>query len=364
MALDLATVLRNLRNSADLTRVVNNPRTQFGTPSRRYLGAEILPERQVAENAFREETIKYRTIIANDGTRYSPVQLKGGALVGAFQVFLAESDIGSELTSQEYDALLNYLRRNLSLDATAQLLRWIDITINVPLVEINEKHRWEAIVDALVLLRGDNGYTEDVAYSNPSGHRAAAGGVWSNNAYDPMTDIHAMMDLFRNKGLEVKRIITSWKNTGILMRNDKIKMRGGITTLDTSGQIQSITGRLTPTRLNEIFQEDGLPPIETYDLRYRTSTGTARFMSESVMVFIAATGREESLDLGDAQEEILPDTLGYTAIGRAAGQGAPGRVTHTEAKEDKPPRIEAQGWQTSLPVITEPEGIAVIHTIS
>jgi hypothetical protein len=34
-----------------------------------------------------------------------------------------------------------------------------------------------------------------------------------------------------------------------------------------------------------------------------------------------------------------------------------------EHKEDKPPRIEAQGWQTSLPVITEPEAIGVLTGI-
>ena len=28
------------------------------------------------------------------------------------------------------------------------------------------------------------------------------------------------------------------------------------------------------------------------------------------------------------------------------------------------PRIEAEGWMTGLPVITEPEAIAVIHTIT
>lgn len=364
MTMNLTTLLRNLQNSADLTRVVNNPRAQFGTPNRQYIGATILPERQVAANAFREELIRYRSIIANDGTRYSPVQLKQGALVGAFEVFLAESDAGSELTSQEYDTLLNYLRSNQSMDAIAQLVRWIDTTVTVPLAELNEKHRWEAIVDASVVLSGDNGYSETISYSNPAGHRAAAAAQWSNNATDPFADLHAMAQLFADKGLSTARCITSHRNVSILCKNAEVKKRAGVAVVNSSGQIQSAVGRVTLAHVNEILAQDGLPPIEMYDLRYRTQTGTARFMADTVFVMIAATGRDERLDLGEGQEMILPDTLGYTGVGRAAGQSAPGRAIHVEAKDDKPPRIECSGWQTTLPVITEPEGIAVITGIS
>jgi hypothetical protein len=56
--------------------------------------------------------------------------------------------------------------------------------------------------------------------------------------------------------------------------------------------------------------------------------------------------------------------LGYTAIGRGAGQASNGRVIRAEAFDNKPPRIEAEGWQTALPVITEPEALAVISSIS
>ena len=45
-------------------------------------------------------------------------------------------------------------------------------------------------------------------------------------------------------------------------------------------------------------------------------------------------------------------------------QAAPGRVIRSEAFESKPPRIEAEGWQTSLPVVTDPEAVAVIESIS
>ena len=79
---------------------------------------------------------------------------------------------------------------------------------------------------------------------------------------------------------------------------------------------------------------------------------------------MATTGQDESIDLGDTNSLMVANTLGYTALGRAAGQAMPGRVLRMEAFENKPPRIEAEGWQTSLPVITNPEAIAVITSIS
>lgn len=361
---DLNTVVRNLRNSTDTTRVITNPRAQFGRPSRRYLGARYLPERTVPDNAFREEMIKYRTVIANDGTRYSPVQLKQGMLVGSFEVFLAESDIGSELDAQQYDTLLNYLRRNATMEAVAQLLQWMDTTVNLPLIEVNEKHRWEAIDDALILLRGDNKYAEDVAVSNPAGHRVNAGGTWSNDAYDPLTDIDTQVTLLRDKGFDQFEFITSHKVVGILQKNENVRKRGGLTIVNGSGQIEGITPRLTRQGLNNVFQDDGWPAPITYDLRYRTNTGTVRFKKEDYFTIIARTARDETLDLGDGQEEILPDTLGYVGVGRPAGRSTGGRTTFIEAKDDKPPRVQAQGWQTSLPVITEPEAIAVIKAIA
>jgi hypothetical protein len=340
------------------------PTKQYGIAPRSYLGASLLPERMVDENAYREESIIYRTVIANDGTRYSPSQKKGAALVGSFLVELGNSDIASEFTSRDYDALLRILNTRPSMDAAASLLSWLDRTVNLALIEKNEKQRWEAIVSASVVRSGDNGYTETVSYSNPANHRAAAGGTWSSNSYDPFADILAMADLLESKGYTVGRIITSRTVLSILAGNDKVKARTGVATINASGQITATAGRATRDAINGALERDGLPAIETYDLQYRTQTGTGYFLSRSAFVLVATTGQDESIDLGDTNSRMVANTLGYTALGRAAGQAMPGRVLRMEAFENKPPRIEAEGWQTSLPVITNPEAIAVITSIS
>jgi hypothetical protein len=360
---DLYSLVNDLMEDGTVARIAMNPAAQFGMESRRYLGAELLPERPVEENAYREDAVKYRTVIANDGTRYSPAQKKGNEMVGSFLVELGDQDIANELTGRAYDILVRLLGRNATQEAVAQVINFVDRTA-LGLVEKTELQRWQALVDASVVRTGDNGYAETVSYSNPANHRAAAGGTWSSDAYDPFTDILAMADLLQGKGFTVNRIITSRTVLSILAGNDKVKARTGLPVVNVNGTIGVSIARATQDAISLALSRDGLPPIETYDLQYRTQTGTGYFLSRAAFVMVATTGRDETIDLGDTAPAIMRDTLGYTAIGRAVGQAAPGRVVRSQAFSDKPPRIVCEAWQTSLPVILEPEAIAVIHTIS
>lgn len=359
--MDLGTLINNLVKDGTIDRVGNSPLTQFGTRNRRYLGAELLPEKKT-ENAFVEDNIQYRTVVANDGSRYSPAQKKGADLVGSFEVILGDSDIAREFTGREYDALLRLINAS-SMDAALSLLNWFEITIVRALVELNEKQRWQAIVDAEVVRTGSNSYSETVSYSNPAGHRAAAGSTWSNDANDPYDDLVTMNALLTSKGYKVSRIVTSTNVLSILTANAIMRTRVGITTIDNSNNLAAAPGLISHVALNNILQRDGLPPIELYDLQYRTQAGTERFMADDVMCFFCTTGRDEQLDLGDSVKEVT-DTLGYLAVGRPVGAGASQRSYKLSPFDNKPPRIEGEGWQTTLPVITEPEAIAVITSIA
>lgn len=366
----LAQLLAQMERDAVGQRLANNPLAQFGTTAREYLGASLLPERQVPENRFHDESVKYRTIIANAGTRYSPSQKKKGAIVGGVDVILGNSDIASELTSQEYDALLNMLRRaaagggNPTMQAMAQIVRFLDTTVVTPLIELNEVWRWQAIVDAVVQARGDGDYHEDFTYPNPAGHRVAQIAPWSTDTTDIWEQISTQVQLLTDKGFSNFRFITSRRVVGIMSGNDKMKARAGRITVDAGGQITAQFGRATRSQINAAFSEDGLPAIETYDLVYRTSTGSGRFLKDNVFVIVGTTGRNEAIDLGDGSVEVVENTLGYLGVGRPAGQSGPGRVVRMESFDNKPPRIESEGWQTSAPVILEPEAISVITGIT
>jgi hypothetical protein len=360
---DLYSVIQGLIEDNTFATLANSPRLQFGPDTDMYLGATLLPERMVPDNMFREDTIEFRTVIANDGTRYSPVQLKGADLVGSFSVELAEQDIGLELTGRAYDIIVQMLGRGLSKEAAAQLIRFADRAA-AGLREKSELQRWQAIVSASVTLSGDNGYAETVSYSNPASHRSAAGGTWSSDAYDPFTDIMGKADLLASKGYTVSRIITGTPVLSILAGNDKVKARTGLPVMNVGGTISVAQARASRDAINTALQADGLPPIEVYNRQYRTQTGTGYFLDRASFVLVGTTGRDEEIDLGDTGGLTVANTLGYTAIGRAAGQATPGRVLRVTSHDDKPPRVQAEAWATSLPVIQNPEAIAVIHTIS
>lgn len=369
--MDLLSAVRTMMQDGTVQTIARNPLAQFGPPARQYLGATLLPERLVPLNSYRERSIRYRTVIANNGTRYSPTQLKDdNTLGGSMLVELAETDIARQFTAEDYDAFLTLLMANQSMEAIASLTRWLDVTINRALLDLNEKQRWQAIVDASVVLTGDNGYTETVSYSNPANHRANAGGTWSSDAYDPYEDILAMVQLLADKGYTVNRMIASRKVATILARNAKMQaMVGGRITVTTGGALASTPRPLISLAdLNAIFNADGLPPLETYDAQYFDYAGAHRFLSDAAFVLVSTTGREavitETKYYENGEIPILDNVIGYQAIGRAAGQQAPGRVIQMFPKEDKPPRIEAEGFSTTLPVVLEPEAIAVIKAIA
>src|SRR5438128_1524398 len=101
--MDLLTLLEKARTGGEFQRIMTNPLAQFGRPKKPFLGLQLMPERLVNENMFTEEKINYRTVVANDATKYSPVQIKGSVKVGSFDVKLRSSDIGSEFKAHEYD---------------------------------------------------------------------------------------------------------------------------------------------------------------------------------------------------------------------------------------------------------------------
>lgn len=362
--MDMATLLQQMRATGIFDELRTNTAAQFGPPQRRLLGATLLPEQTVTQNSYTEQQIQYRTIVANDATRYSPTQRKGGKLVGEFDVKLAEQDIADEFTSRDYDALRKLLASNASMEAMASLTRWFDTAIVRGLLEKNEKQRWEAIVDASVPLRGDNSFREDVAYSNPTGHRAALVDPFTDDTVDPMIAIFERAAFLASKGYTVNRIVAGTPVISKILNNAKFKQRTGVIVVASGGSaFENNQGAGSFNALNQVLIGEGLPAIERYDLQYRTMTGTQFFLKRDVMVFCATTGRDAAIDRGDVFE-IIPNTLGYHAIGVPAGQDNPGRVVRAEAFDNKPPRIEGEGWQTALPVIMEPEAIATLKDIT
>lgn len=376
--MDIAGFVEYLQEQSVFAPLVNDPMAQFGQQNMPYLGAQFLPEQQQIVNEYTEDGISYRTVIANDGTRYSPVQIKKSTITGTMKVSLGNQDIGSEFTSKDYDSLVKLLRQSTgtagiagagvdqpTMQAMSQIVQWADRTILRPLLERIELQRWQAIDNASVVRTGDDGYSETVGYPNPSGHRVGTGGTWSSDAYDPYAgDIIPLVEMLRGKGFTVNRIVTTQDVLSIMAKNAKMKAYVGRVEVVNNSVVNQSPGRATNQDLNLQFTQDGLPAIERYDRQYRTQNGTGYFKARGTMTLFCTTGRDAEIDRGDQEPLIMHDTLGYAGVGVPAGQSGPGRTISIQSFPSKPPRIEGEGWQTTLPVLQEPEAVAVITGIA
>ena len=357
-------------------QIVSSPMLQFGTERRGYIGATLLPEQLRSQNEYTETKVTYKTFPALDGTRYSEPRMQGQQLVGSFQVRLGEIDTASQLTGHDLDALIEIAQDNPQ-SARQRLIQWMTNAFGVSLAEKAEIQRWQAIVDAEVTIKGMDGNEETVSMADPAGHRfgvpsgtTASPTGWYNDSYDPMEDIYTAYETLRDKGYMINRIIGDTQLLSVLSKNDVMRQRlGSITVSNDGSTINTRQGLVSAQALNQYLQAEwGLPPLELYDTTYATPTGNGRayFKKRGAMCFISTTGRDEMFDrpnnaTDETDVEIITDTLGYYAIGRAVGQITPGRQIETETRTMKPVGIYGQSFQTSFPVITEPEAIAVIQ---
>jgi hypothetical protein len=366
MPQSLGTFLERLIEQGRVEAIMTNEFSQFGIEPRQYIGAQLMPEETRESNEYRETEVYYRTVIAEGSSRYSPAQVRdGGVIGGEMLVELGESDISKILRGDRYDDMVEYLNQDAEL-ASRELLDWVNSMLNMALVEYNELQRWNCLVNAQVDIE-INGTTQTVQYPDPTGHRVSAAGDWSTDTYDPFDDIFAMQNQLRKKGYVIENIITSHEVMTTMRQNPKVAKRSGnvlsLNTTDSEIYVQSIED----SDVRSVFDQNNLPAPQEYNLNYYAEDGTPnRFLPKDAMVFTCRTGTETEVRLSadPEQRRMLRDTVGYTGIGTPAGQRAPGRAFDLQPKSDKPPRIEGDAWQTSLPVLTNPEAVGVIDDIT
>jgi hypothetical protein len=340
--------IQQLREEGAFAGIANNPMAQFGTRTHRYFGHELLPVETKPANAYRETAIEYRTVVASDSTRFSPPKLEGDALIGSFLVELGELDLKREITSQQIEEIKVLLGNDFA-SAKAKILSIVNTVAVKAFLDKEESQIWQALANGEVVIE-INGTTQVIPYLNPTGHRVA-GSKWDDDTVNPIVqDLIPMQALLSSKGYDPSqgRLFMGRIDMMKLINNKSVKA-----TFNVPGR-----SPILPTEqvVSDYLQAAGFPRIELVDGLYRTATGTQRFLPANKVVLVGATG---PIDLGDGRMEFLPNTLGYTAIGVAVGQNAPGRVIRLEEFSNKPPRVEIEGWQTSLPVIKTAEAIAV-----
>ena len=381
MVKSLLTLATELKADGSFDRLMLNSLSQLGSVSmlnmgRELMGAKLLPDEMKRRNEYKEQAVRYRTVVATDGTPYTPAQLVKGAMVGSMKVELGHHDVKVEMDASQLEALEDLIQMEAEsrgegaaeLLAQQQLLNWVDTSVNMSLQFKKELQRWQAIVDAQVSRVFPGGTTETVSFPNPTGSRFNAGGTWSSDAYDPMEDIIQACNRLWGLGFNIDKMITSTNVVSIMALNEKIRTRAGY--LSTSG------GSVLPVSIsgygladvNSAIRRSGsgnntLPDIMTYDLQYPTQTGTSYFLPRNCFVIIGSTGENRQL-LVDERIFPLYNTLGYYGVGRVEGYKKSGPIIHVDTYDKKPVSIVGEGYMTGFPVITNPEAVCVIRNIS
>ncbi len=355
-------LIKELQDKTAFNVSVNDPFLQFELDSKELLFSSLLPERRVQQNSYRDTGVRFKTMIANDSTRYSPPQKKQGMLVSSVMVELGDSDVGAELSMQAYEEFIKFINSGLSQNAVAQLIRLFENSISMPLALLRERHRAEVFTQGYVTRKGANSFEEVVKFSQPAGHRVTVLSA-SNPATDILGTLKAKRLLLEGKGFNVTRLITTKQVLNdYLIPNTAINAYGLETIVQPGGTFGSRPNGISEVQrvINALAAYD-LPQPTLYEHGYSDQdNGYTRFVQDKI-ILVCETGRSQDVDLGNnANPIIIPNTLGYTGIGIATGQLAPGIATKVEAFDGKDARIEATGWQTTFPVLQDPEAFAVI----
>ncbi|MEO1208866.1 MAG: hypothetical protein AAFX78_04910 [Cyanobacteria bacterium J06638_20] len=370
-------------NDPHYAELANSPVIQFGTEREPFRFAQLLPERLVNENAYREKFIRMiEAPPALDGTRYGPTQMqKGGIQYADFLVELGYTDTGDYLVGRELDALYKLLETsNGTPEAIASVTRWIDLNLVRPHLRKNEIQRRDAMLLGTVTRKISDEHSETITYYTPSGFRpevaggtvaSPAGLFATSTATDPWDNILAARDLLGAKG---KRVVGMWCTSAFLTdlgKNPSMKLRANHVTVNASGQIQGYSRRVKYAELSELAQEDGLPPFTVVDEGYplRTNNMFQRYMEPTTdrhyLLMVGSTDNAITIDGlvqdNDSSDLIELEVMGYYGIGTNAAQSAPGRTLHTWVEEKKPRGLGGESYQAGLPVIQEPESFVVIE---
>lgn len=372
---DIFNIYKKLVDSGIHQSLARNVNITFGRRDKPYVGATILPERLVDSNFLVEDELEFIATPANDATRYSqPIRQSAAEVISSRNIILGELDVERELTGKAFDDMVR-IAESSEEAARLQLIDWMNTALNISLIEKSEIQRWQMLEDGVVIIKGSDGKENTVTMDRdpnltitvPAGTAQNPTGLYGTD--DPMTYISAMVKALSDKGKTVTRIITDNQTISGLSMNPKMQGRLGNQVFVPSGNsltTEQRTGLVDVGSLNNYLRTFwGLPPLESYDLTYRTSDYKYKhFKSRGTMLFIGDSGQREIItQAGNLQPTgnlTLENTLGYYAVGLAVGQLSPGRVIVSAEKRLKPVGITGQGFQTSFPVLNKPDSLGVI----
>jgi hypothetical protein len=320
----------------------------------------------VEENRIEEDEIKFRSIIAEYSGRYDPAQKRALSEVKGFQGELGDFDIKREINGKEYDKLVKIFKPLSDEQALMKFMSMLDEMINMGLKDRIEQERWAAIINAKLNITKTSGEEYEVLYENPSGHRFDSPHYFTDDTEDPFELYFEAARILKQAGYSrILANIISQEVGWAMCNNELVRTRTGGMRVDTANNaVTPVLGMPTDSQVSAILGEKGIPAPIYNDEIYYTETGTEYFFPRDVIVLIAQTPRREEIRIAEGQDILVPNTLGYYAIGRPQGQVSPGNMVYVRHYTDeKPKRIEAEGLGTGLAAVLESTAIIAIKRV-
>lgn len=204
-----------------------------------------------------------------------------------------------------------------------------------------EKARADALVTGEVTIN-ENGVQATVDFGRTSSHEVTAGTAWSTTATaDPLADMLTWRDTYVDtNGEDPGVILTSRKVLGYLLRNDKIRTLAA--TVAGSPQI------VTESALGQVLQVHGLPPITTYDAKYKSGGVATRFIADDKFLFLPSDASELGGTFWGTTVEALDG--GYSLeSGEQAG------IVSGVYRVEESPALWTKAAAIVLPVLANPD---------
>lgn len=176
--------------------------------------------------------------------------------------------------------------RNMVLSDTERLVRQIAMRIEVA--------RGQALVEGRVVIN-ENNVQATVDFGRDPAMSVAPATLWTDlAAADVFGNLRQWVEAYEDKNGETPgALMTSSRVVGLMLTNEKIRAR--------VGSVLGVPDEVTRDQLNAMLAARELPPVYTYNARYRVGGASARVTPDDKLLLLpapVAPDDEEGTDLG------------------------------------------------------------------
>ncbi|MEV0608121.1 major capsid protein [Polymorphospora rubra] len=191
--------------------------------------------------------------------------------------------------------------------------------------------RGQALVEAQVVIN-ENGVQGSVVFGRDSSMSVAPATLWTDatNA-DPFVNLRTWNDAYEDRnGESPGALLMSSRGVGLMLAAEKVRVR--------AGSLLGTPSDITRAQLNQMLEDRELPPIYTYNVRYKAANGSAaRVIPDDKVLLLPAPVAPDDWEGTD---------LGATLFGTTAEALEP----NYELADSDAPGLVAGSYRTQNPV--------------